>query len=76
MKNVVRSLLGIEIALGKTEFKPIILFFGALLFIGMFCFLCSSWLYFKTKLFILDQYKSLLEEHKLYKRKKENKYKY
>ena len=76
MKDAIRSLLGIEIALGKTEFKPIILLFGVFLFIGMLVFLSFSWIYFRIKLFLLDQYKSLLEEHKLYKKKKENKYKY
>ena len=76
MKQAIRSLLGIEIALGKTEFKPIILLFGVFLFIGMFTFLCFSWIYFRIKLFLLDQYKSLLEEHRLHKKKRTNKYKY
>lgn len=76
MKKQIRSLLGIEMSLGNTEFKPIILFFGIFLFIGMFTFLCFSWIYFRIKLFLLDQYKSLLEEHKQHKKKKENKYKY
>jgi len=76
MKKAIRSLLGIEVALGKTEFKPIMLIFGVLFFIGMISFLLLAWIYFRIKLFILDQYKSLLEEHRLHKKKRTNKYEY
>ena len=76
MKSKIRSLLGIEIALGKTEFKPIILIMGVFTFIFLLVFLSFTWIYFRVKLFLLDQYKSLLEEHKLYKKKKINNYKY
>lgn len=76
MKDKIQSLLGIEMSLYGWEFKPIILLFGVLFFMGLFSFLCLSWIYFRIKLFILDQYKSILEEHRLCKRKKDNKYKY
>ncbi len=69
MKKAIRSLLGIEMSLGQTEFKPIILFFGVFLFIGLIILLSLSWIYFRTKLFLLDQYKKLLEEHKRYNKK-------
>ena len=76
MKEVIRSLLGIEMSLGKTEFKPIILIFGVFFFILLAILLSASWVYFRIKLFLLDQYKSLLEEHRLHKKKRTNKYKY
>jgi len=70
MKKIIHSLLGIEMSLGKTEFKPILLFFGVFFFIGLLILLSLAWVYFRTKLFLLDQYKSLLEEHRLHKKKK------
>ena len=70
MKKAIQSLLGIEMSLGKTEFKPILLIFGIFLFIGLIILLSLSWIYFRIKLFLLDQYKTLLEEHRLYKKKK------
>lgn len=76
MKNSIRSLLGIEMALGKTEFKPILLIMGVFTFIALTIFLSFTWLYFRTKLLLLDQYKSILEEHRLHKKKRTNKYKY
>lgn len=71
MKQAIRSLLGIEMALGKTEFKPILLVMGVFTFIFLLVFLSFTWIYFRTKLFLLDQYKSLALEHKLYKKKEE-----
>jgi len=76
MNQAIRSLLGIEIALGKTDFKPIILIMGVFTFIFLLVFLSFTWIYFRVKLFLLDQYKSLIQEHNLYKRNKDNKYKY
>lgn len=76
MKQAIRSLLGIEMALGKTEFKPILLIAGVFLFMLLGIFLSFTWIYFRTKLFLLDQYKNILQEHKYHNKKKTNKYKY
>ena len=70
MKKVIHSLLGIEMSLGNTEFKPILLIFGVFFFIGLITLLSLAWLYFRTKLFLLDQYKNILQEYKLYKKNK------
>jgi hypothetical protein len=69
MKKAIQSLLGIEMSLGKTEFKPILLIFGIFFFIGLGMLLSLAWIYFRVKLFLLDQYKTLLEEHRIYNKK-------
>lgn len=70
MKDKIRSLLGIEMSLNGCEFKPFILILGILLFIGLSIplLLVYSFLYVKNTL--LNQYKELIQEHKLYNRNK------
>jgi hypothetical protein len=49
MKNQIRSLLGIEMALGKREFKPFLLLIGVLLFLLMVIPIGLSLAYYKLK---------------------------
>lgn len=70
MKSKIQSLLGIEIALGKREFKPFLLVLGILLFSLLSVPILLSLAYYKIKNTLYNQYKEIKKEHKLYYKRK------
>jgi hypothetical protein len=69
MKNQIRSLLGIEMALGKREFKPFLLLIGVLLFILMVIPIGLSLAYYKFKYTLLNSWGEIRKNNKLVKYK-------
>jgi hypothetical protein len=69
MKNQIRSLLGIEMALGKREFKPFLLLIGVLLFILMVIPIGISLGYYKLKYTLLNSWGEIKKGNKLVKYK-------
>lgn len=69
MKNKIRSLLGIEMALGQREFKPFILLIGILLVIAVALplLLIYSYLYIKNTL--VTSWNEIKKNNKLVKYK-------
>jgi hypothetical protein len=69
MKNQIRSLLGIEMALGKREFKPFILLIGVLLFLLMVIPIGLSLVYYKLKNTLLNSWGQIRKGNKYNKYK-------
>jgi len=69
MKKQIRSLLGIEMALGKREFKPFLLLIGVLLFLLMVIPISLSLAYYKFKYTLLNSWGEIRKNNKLVKYK-------
>lgn len=69
MKNQIRSLLGIEMALGKREFKPFLLLIGVLLFLLMIIPIGLSLIYYKLKSTLVNSWNDIKKGNKYSKYK-------
>ena len=69
MKKQIRSLLGIEMALGKREFKPFLLLIGVLLFLLMVIPIGLSLAYYKFKYTLLNSIREIKKGNKYTKYK-------
>lgn len=69
MKQVIHSLLGIEMSLGQREFKPFLLIFGVLLFILMVIPISLSLVYYKLKNTLYVSWNEIKQKNKYNKYK-------
>jgi len=64
MKDKIRSLLGIEMSLGQTQFKPFLIILGLFIFTWLLIPLAIMWVYLQSKITLLELKEKLKKTYK------------